>query len=99
MQAKPSWFKLLAQEMRSAASRTFCTAGISSPIKMAMMAMTTSSSISVNADLAALKLRRMTASFRDMSERRDKELTFSHTRLSRERQGKKEDIAGIVRKD
>src|SRR5262245_65585887 len=33
--------------MRAAASRTFCTAGNSSPIRMAMMAMTTSSSISV----------------------------------------------------
>src|SRR5262245_43432063 len=33
--------------MRLAASRTFCTAGRSSPIRTAMMAMTTSSSISV----------------------------------------------------
>jgi hypothetical protein len=33
--------------MRAAASRTFCTAGKSNPIRMAMMAMTTSSSISV----------------------------------------------------
>src|SRR5262245_13482693 len=32
-----------------AASRTFCTAGSKRPIKIAMMAMTTSSSISVNA--------------------------------------------------
>src|SRR5262249_14181373 len=35
--------------MRAAASRTFCTAGSSRPIRTAMMAMTTSSSISVNA--------------------------------------------------
>ena len=35
--------------MRAAASRTFCTAGSSRPIRMAMMAMTTSSSMSVNA--------------------------------------------------
>ena len=34
--------------MRAAASRTFCTAGSSSPMRMAMMAITTSSSISVN---------------------------------------------------
>ena len=34
---------------RAAASRTFCTAGRSRPIRMAMMAMTTSNSISVNA--------------------------------------------------
>jgi hypothetical protein len=33
--------------MRLAASRTFCTAGNSSPMRMAMMAMTTRSSISV----------------------------------------------------
>src|SRR4051812_49379998 len=33
--------------MRAAASRTFCTAGSSRPMRMAMMAMTTSSSISV----------------------------------------------------
>ena len=35
---------------RAAASRTFWTAGRSRPIRMAMMAITTSSSISVNAD-------------------------------------------------
>ena len=40
---------LLLQVVRAAASRTFWTAGNSRPIKMAMMAMTTSSSISVNA--------------------------------------------------
>ena len=34
----------------AAASRTFCTAGSSRPIRMAMMAMTTSSSISVKAE-------------------------------------------------
>src|SRR4051812_5901686 len=33
--------------MRAAAARTFCTAGISSAIRTAMMAMTTSSSINV----------------------------------------------------
>src|SRR4051812_38770492 len=33
--------------MRAAASRTFCTAGSSNPMRMAMMAMTTSNSISV----------------------------------------------------
>ncbi len=35
--------------MRAAASRTFWTAGSSRPIRMAMMAITTSNSISVNA--------------------------------------------------
>src|SRR6266478_784699 len=34
--------------MRAAASRTFCTAGTRSAIKMAMMAITTSSSMRVN---------------------------------------------------
>src|SRR5579871_4578435 len=47
--AKPICLRLLAQRMRLAASRTFCTAGSSNPIKTAMMAMTTSSSIKVNA--------------------------------------------------
>src|SRR5688572_14843231 len=41
-----SWF---AHFMRAAASRTFWTAGSNSPIRMAMIAMTTSNSISVNA--------------------------------------------------
>jgi len=36
--------------LRAAASRTFCTAGSSSPIRIAMIAITTSNSISVNAD-------------------------------------------------
>jgi hypothetical protein len=35
--------------MRAAASRTFWTAGTSKPIRMPMMAITTNSSISVNA--------------------------------------------------
>jgi hypothetical protein len=35
--------------MRAAASRTFYTAGNNSPIRIAMIAITTSSSISVNA--------------------------------------------------
>jgi len=41
---------LLAQRVRLAASRTFWAAGSSRPMSTAMMAMTTSSSISVNAD-------------------------------------------------
>ena len=36
--------------MRAAASRTFWTAGNRSPIKIAMIAITTNNSISVNAD-------------------------------------------------
>src|SRR5438046_1713372 len=47
--AKPICFRLLLQLMRAAASRTFCTAGSSRPMSTAMMAITTSSSIRVNA--------------------------------------------------
>ena len=47
--ARPSWRMLLAHWMRKAASRTFWTAGISRPMSTAMMAITTSSSISVKA--------------------------------------------------
>src|SRR5262249_655849 len=48
--ARPSCLRLFWHCMRAAASRTFCTAGSSRPIRMAMMAITTSSSISVNAE-------------------------------------------------
>src|SRR5258708_35780316 len=48
--ARPSCLRLLAHLMRAAAARTFCTAGSSRPIRMAMIAMTTNSSMSVNAD-------------------------------------------------
>src|SRR3954464_9253891 len=45
--AMPSWCRLLRHWTLAAASRTFCTAGSNRPMRMAMMAMTTSSSISV----------------------------------------------------
>src|SRR5262249_13455742 len=45
----PSCLRLLEQVMRAAAARTFWMAGSSRPISTAMMAITTSSSISVNA--------------------------------------------------
>src|SRR5262245_38763540 len=48
--ASPICFRLFWQLMRAAASRTFCTAGRRRPIRMAIIAMTTSNSISVNAD-------------------------------------------------
>src|SRR3954454_2401729 len=48
--ARPICLRLLAHWMRAAASRTFCTAGSNRPIRTAMMAITTSSSISVNAE-------------------------------------------------
>ena len=47
--AMPSCFRLLAQRIRLAASRTFWTAGSKSAIRSEMMAMTTSSSMSVKA--------------------------------------------------
>src|SRR6185437_3586093 len=47
--AMPNCLRLLLHCMRAAASRTFCTAGNSRPMRMAMMAITTNSSISVKA--------------------------------------------------
>ena len=60
--ASPICFRLFVHFMRAAASRTFCTAGRSRPIRMAMMAMTTSSSMSVNPERGRLI---------DMGEERD----------------------------
>ena len=57
--ASPIWRRLLLLWMRAAASRTFWTAASSRPINTAMMAMTTSSSISVNADRRDKELLRM----------------------------------------
>src|SRR5262249_44541578 len=48
-QARPICLRLLVHDDRAAASRTFWTAGRSRPVSTAMMAMTTSSSISVKA--------------------------------------------------
>src|SRR5262249_40007009 len=49
LSATPIWWRLFWQLARWAASRTFCTAGKSSPIRMAMMAITTRSSMRVKA--------------------------------------------------
>jgi hypothetical protein len=64
----PICFRLLLHFARAAASRTFCTAGSRRPIRMAMMAMTTNSSMSVNprrgrerTDMAAPRGERMRA--------------------------------------
>src|SRR5262249_34934649 len=46
----PIWRRLLVHLVRFAASRTICIAGSSRPSSTAMMAMTTSSSMRVNAD-------------------------------------------------
>src|SRR5262245_39856351 len=46
--ARPHCLRWLEHFMRAAASRTFWTAGNNSPMRMAMMAMTTNNSISVN---------------------------------------------------
>src|SRR3954454_3693672 len=53
--ASPICFRLFWDDIRLAASRTFWTAGSSRPIRMAMMAMTTNSSISVNPRRLALR--------------------------------------------
>src|SRR6516225_6200260 len=45
----PICLRLFEQDIRLAASRTLCTAGRSSPTKTAIIAITTSNSISVNA--------------------------------------------------
>jgi hypothetical protein len=46
--ASPNCFRLFWHFARLAASRTFWTAGRSSPIRTAMIAITTNSSINVN---------------------------------------------------
>src|SRR5262245_66433089 len=46
--ARPSCLRLFVHFMRLAASRTFWTAGSKRPIRIAMIAMTTKSSIRVN---------------------------------------------------
>src|SRR3954451_15580580 len=46
--ARPICLRLFEHLARAAASRTFCTAGRSRPIRTAMIAITTSNSISVN---------------------------------------------------
>src|SRR5690348_15808958 len=48
--ARPSCLRLFEHDTRLAASRTFCTAGSNMPIKMAMIAITTSNSIRVKAE-------------------------------------------------
>src|SRR6516164_1920391 len=48
--ASPSCLRLFAHCKRAADSRTFCTAGTNRAIRMAIMAMTTRSSIRVNAE-------------------------------------------------
>src|SRR5207302_1680501 len=57
MVARPTCLRLFVHERRAAASRTFCTAGSRSPIKTAIMAITTSNSIRVK-PRQRLKIRR-----------------------------------------
>src|SRR5205085_11054497 len=54
--ASPSCFRLLEHFIRAAASRTFWTAGSSSPIRIAMIAITTNNSIRVKPDLRASRM-------------------------------------------
>src|SRR5262249_2175993 len=60
--ASPICFKLFALWARMAASRTFCTAGNSRPISTAMIAMTTRSSMRVNARGLRLRFRNIPTS-------------------------------------
>ena len=55
--ARPICLRLFWHLARAAASRTFWTAGSNSPISTAMMAMTTSSSMSVNPRRRAVMVR------------------------------------------
>src|SRR6516225_7972959 len=59
--AMPICLRLLADCVRAAASRTFCTAGNRRPIRMAMMAITTNSSINVKPRRRVPRVRDMTA--------------------------------------
>ena len=80
MQAETDCLRLLLHFARAAASRAFWIAGSSIPIRIAMMAMTTSSSISVNAH-AARAVADHGGSSRRQSERakvRAGERSFSH---------------------
>src|SRR5207237_26391 len=52
----PICLRLLVHLERAAASRTFWTAGSSNPMRIAMIAITTSSSMSVNAALRAVRV-------------------------------------------
>src|SRR5262245_51385809 len=52
----PSWWRLLLHDMRAAASRTFWTAGTSRPMRIAIIAITTRSSISVKPIRARIRV-------------------------------------------
>ena len=60
-QAKPSCRELLMQEMPDAFCFALLSAGNSMAARMAMMAMTTSNSINVNAETSELDARRLLA--------------------------------------
>src|SRR5438552_3764427 len=62
--ARPICLRLFAQETRLAASRTFCTAGTSRPMRMAMIAITTNSSINVK-PIRGFRRRMVTHSFQE----------------------------------
>src|SRR5277367_4008374 len=70
--AIPHWRRLLLVCVRAAASRTFCTAGTNSAIRIAMIAITTSSSMRVKPSRFKLTLRNMGATFRE-KEQKEKE--------------------------
>src|SRR6059058_3919472 len=69
IEARATWRRLLLHFTLFADSRTFCTAGSSRPISTAMMAITTSNSIRVNARRRRKKLHmtRTPKELRDLS--------------------------------
>src|SRR4051812_49845603 len=68
--AMPNCLRLFWQLIRAAASRTFCTAGRRRPIRMAMIAITTNSSISVKASRAGALTFRIDAPVRNEERRK-----------------------------
>src|SRR5262245_18775197 len=75
----PSCLRLFWQLMRAAAARTFWTAGRSRPMSTAMMAITTRSSISVNAGLLR---RRDMGTFLESTRMKSRGHTATESRLT-----------------
>jgi hypothetical protein len=81
VQGQSDLLRLFWHFIRAAASRTFCTAGNSNPMRIAMIAITTSSSMSVNPASARPAGRRERRTRNDMDdltgerERRGKNLS------------------------
>src|SRR3954462_9456192 len=81
--ANPICLRLLVQLMRLAASRTFWTAGSKRPMRMAMIAITTSSSISVNATRFRLMIKLLGRLTDDIGQRLTARLQVERRNLGR----------------